>query len=276
MTLRIVGRTEEEFQQWLMTEPGFVAALMAYDDEPVVLEAYQREFSPTARRFRWVNKSRQVGFVPSRSRRSPAATRARSTRRSSPATTYGTTRRRRCSPPPASTRSCRSRTRSGSSWTRRRSCVRVERRDQAVSRILSHPSKAPRGKKGDVYLDELAHYVNDREVYRGSTALILRSNGQLTGCTPLGRAASSGRSPTRSCASTRTTPGSTCRGGCAASSPPTWAASQLARPAHGGARRALRAAHAHREQLDSLPIEDFQQEFEGKLSTRRTASSPTS
>ena len=56
------------------------------------------------------------------------------------------------------------------------------------SRILSHPSKAPRGKKGDVYLDELAHYVNDREVYRGSTALILRSNGQLTGCsTPLGR-----------------------------------------------------------------------------------------
>jgi len=57
-----------------------------------------------------------------------------------------------------------------------------------LSRILSHPSKAPRGKKGDVYLDELAHYVNDREVYRGSTALILRSNGQLTGCsTPLGR-----------------------------------------------------------------------------------------
>ena len=60
--------------------------------------------------------------------------------------------------------------------------------NKRLSRILSHPSKAPRGKKGDVYLDELAHYVNDREVYRGSTALILRSNGQLTGCsTPLGR-----------------------------------------------------------------------------------------
>ena len=26
MTLGIVKRTEEEFQQWLMTEPGFVAA----------------------------------------------------------------------------------------------------------------------------------------------------------------------------------------------------------------------------------------------------------
>ena len=50
------------------------------------------------------------------------------------------------------------------------------------------PSKPPRGKRGDAYLDELAHYVNDREVYTGSTALILRSHGQLTGCsTPLGR-----------------------------------------------------------------------------------------
>jgi phage FluMu gp28-like protein len=57
-----------------------------------------------------------------------------------------------------------------------------------VSRIISNPSKAPRGKKGDLYLDELAHYANDREVYKGSTALILRSRGQLTGCSsPLGR-----------------------------------------------------------------------------------------
>jgi hypothetical protein len=57
-----------------------------------------------------------------------------------------------------------------------------------LSRIISHPSKAPRGKKGDVVLDELAHYVADREVYRGSTAVILRSANQLTGCsTPLGR-----------------------------------------------------------------------------------------
>ena len=57
-----------------------------------------------------------------------------------------------------------------------------------LSRIISNPSKAPRGKKGDIYLDELAHYVNDREVYRGSSALILRSHGPLSGAsTPLGR-----------------------------------------------------------------------------------------
>lgn len=57
------------------------------------------------------------------------------------------------------------------------------------SRILSHPSKAPRGKGGDIYLDELAHYQNDDEVYRGSTALIARHpNAQLTICsTPAGR-----------------------------------------------------------------------------------------
>ncbi len=39
-----------------------------------------------------------------------------------------------------------------------------------------------------MYLDEFAHYANDREVYTGSTALILHGRGQLTGAsTPLGR-----------------------------------------------------------------------------------------
>jgi phage FluMu gp28-like protein len=57
-----------------------------------------------------------------------------------------------------------------------------------VSRIISHPSKAPRGRAGDVVLDELAHNPADHEVYKGSTAIILRSRGQLTGCSsPLGR-----------------------------------------------------------------------------------------
>lgn len=57
------------------------------------------------------------------------------------------------------------------------------------SRILSHPSRAPRGKGGDVYLDELAHYQNDREVYKGTTALIARyPDAQLTVCsTPAGK-----------------------------------------------------------------------------------------
>jgi phage FluMu gp28-like protein len=59
----------------------------------------------------------------------------------------------------------------------------------STSRILSHPSRAPRGKGGDVYLDELAHYQNDVAVYKGTTALITRHpTAQLTICsTPAGR-----------------------------------------------------------------------------------------
>jgi phage FluMu gp28-like protein len=56
------------------------------------------------------------------------------------------------------------------------------------TRVISYPSKAPRGKTGDIYLDELAHCQNDEDIYNGATALILRSGGQLTvGSTPLGR-----------------------------------------------------------------------------------------
>lgn len=57
-----------------------------------------------------------------------------------------------------------------------------------LSTIISFPSKPPRGKTGDVYLDELAHCVNDESIYTGATALIVRSGGQLTmGSTPLGQ-----------------------------------------------------------------------------------------
>lgn len=58
-----------------------------------------------------------------------------------------------------------------------------------TSRILSLPSKAPRGKGGDLYLDEFAHYMDDETVYAGSTALIARHPmAQFTVCsTPRGR-----------------------------------------------------------------------------------------
>jgi phage FluMu gp28-like protein len=57
-----------------------------------------------------------------------------------------------------------------------------------ISRIISLPSKAPRGRRGDIYMDEAAHHVNCRAVYAGSTALIMRSQGQLTmASTPLGK-----------------------------------------------------------------------------------------
>ena len=62
MTLGIVKRTEEEFADWLGTEWGFISGLAAFDDEPVALEQYQFSFLRNRSRFRWVTKSRQVGF----------------------------------------------------------------------------------------------------------------------------------------------------------------------------------------------------------------------
>jgi hypothetical protein len=57
-----------------------------------------------------------------------------------------------------------------------------------IRRIISLPSKAPRGRRGDIYMDEAAHHVNCRSVYVGSTVLIMRSQGQLTmASTPLGK-----------------------------------------------------------------------------------------
>lgn len=61
-------------------------------------------------------------------------------------------------------------------------------RKRLISRVISYPSKPPRGKSGDVYLDELAHCLNDDAIYAGATSLITRSGGQLTiGSTPLGQ-----------------------------------------------------------------------------------------
>ena len=189
MTLGIVKRTEEEFQQWLMTEPGFVAALMAYDDEPVVLEAYQREFLTNRSRFRWVNKSRQVGFsflfaceAIARCHLREAHTSVMVSYNLEDAKEKVNYARQIAEELPLAFRKklvTDSKTELG---------FLSNGASKRVSRIISNPSKAPRGKKGDLYLDELAHYANDREVYKGSTALILRSRGQLTGCSsPLGR-----------------------------------------------------------------------------------------
>ena len=139
--------------------------------------------------------------------------------------------------------------------------------NKRISRILSHPSKAPRGKKGDVYLDELAHYVNDREVYRGSTALILRSFGQLTGCsTPLGRRGifwEIAHQELRRYPHHRRQhiPWWLCRFFCGDVETAGREAPNL--PTEERIARFGRPTLI--EQFDSLPLEDFQQEFEGRF-----------
>jgi phage FluMu gp28-like protein len=189
MTLGIVKRDEREFADWLAQEWGFLCGLARYDDEPVELEPYQVAFLENRGRFRWVTKSRQVGFSFLFALEALARCHLRE-KHTAVFVSYNledakekilTARQVHEELPLAFQKKLvvdsKTELAFESNGAHRR-----------LSRILSNPSKAPRGKKGDVYLDELAHYVNDREVYRGSTALVLRSNGQLTGCsTPLGR-----------------------------------------------------------------------------------------
>lgn len=187
--LTIVKRTEHELVDWLATEAGFVSALCSHESEPIDLEAYQVAFLNDRSRFRWVTKSRQVGFSFLLSLEALARCHLRESHTSvfvsfnlEEAKDRILLARQVFEELPLAYQKklvvdSKTELAFESSGAHRR-----------LSRIISVPSKAPRGKKGDIYLDELAHYLNDREVYRGSTALILRSNGQLTGCsTPLGR-----------------------------------------------------------------------------------------
>lgn len=55
------------------------------------------------------------------------------------------------------------------------------------SRLISHASTPPRGKRATVYLDELAHCALDREIYRAAVGMTTRGGRIRLGSTPLGR-----------------------------------------------------------------------------------------
>ncbi len=189
MTLGVIKRSEQEFADWLAEEWGFLCGLATFDDEPVELEPYQVAFLRNRSRFRWITKSRQVGFSFVFALEALARCHLRE-KHTAVFVSYNledakekilTARQVHEELPLAYQKRLVVDSKTELSFE-------SNGMHKRLSRILSNPSKAPRGKRGDVYLDELAHYVTDREVYRGSTALILRGNGQLTGCsTPLGR-----------------------------------------------------------------------------------------
>src|SRR5689334_23356534 len=59
----IVGkRNEQDFATALGSEWQFLTALCKVDDAPLRLEPYQLAFLRNRSRFRWVTKSRQVGY----------------------------------------------------------------------------------------------------------------------------------------------------------------------------------------------------------------------
>ncbi|MHB1843244.1 MAG: terminase large subunit domain-containing protein, partial [Deltaproteobacteria bacterium] len=187
--LTVVKRTEQDFADWLATEVGFLTTLGSYQDAPLKLEPYQLEFLSTPARYRCVEKARQVGF----SWLFAAEAVARAHLRDAHTAVFVSFN---LSDSKEKVAYCQQLHEELPLAYQKKRVVdsKLEIAFQSngmskrISRIISNPSKAPRGKKGDIYLDELAHYANDREVYQGSTALILRAQGQLTVCSsPLGR-----------------------------------------------------------------------------------------
>ena len=189
MTLIVAKRTEQEFADWLGTEWGFLQALCKVDGEPLRLEAYQLAFLRNRARFRWITKSRQVGYsflfaieALARSHVRPKHNGIFVSYNLDDAKLKIVTARQLYEELPLAFQ------KKLVSDSKTELAFASNAAPQNISRIISNPSKAPRGRTGDIYLDEIAHYTLDREVYKGSTAVILRSKGQLTGAsTPLGR-----------------------------------------------------------------------------------------
>ena len=46
---------------------------------------------------------------------------------------------------------------------------------RSVSRLISHPQTEPRGREGDIYLDEFSSYQSQKEVYMAATHCLLRT-----------------------------------------------------------------------------------------------------
>ncbi|MFI5297489.1 MAG: terminase large subunit domain-containing protein [Polyangiales bacterium] len=189
MTLITAKKNEDDLARWIHTEAGFITALCRYEGKPIVLDPYQQDFLNERSRFRCVTKSRQVGF----SFLMALEALARCHLRDGYTAVFVS-----FSLDEAKERIQVARHAYEELAAPYKKKLVVDSKTElafesnspgkSLSRMLSLPSKAPRGKGGDNYNDEFAHNPNDREVYKGSTALILRSNGQLTVCsTPLGR-----------------------------------------------------------------------------------------
>lgn len=261
----IVKRNEQEFADWIATERGFLESIGRYQDEHIRFEVFQRSFLDTQERYRCIEKSRQVGYSWVFGCETLGRAHLRETYTgvfvsynladSKEKITYVAQMHEELPLEYQKKKVIDSKLELGfvSNGASKR-----------VSRIISNPSRAPRGKKGDIYLDELAHYKNDREVYKGSTALILRSKGQLTVCsTPLGRRGifwEIARQEVRPYASywRQKVPWWLCSFFCT----DIREAAQLAPKMTTRERVARWGTKDIKDQFGSLPLEDFQQEFE--------------
>jgi phage FluMu gp28-like protein len=207
----IVRRDEDEFARWikrhegataanlekrgldprelLKTEVGFLAALARLDGEQLEFDNFQLRFLACRQRFRSLLKARQIGY----SFVMAAEMLARShlnQRYTAICVSFNLDdAKEKVSlikllhdelPLGYQKRLC----------IDSKTVVGFESRDskRKVAVIQSLPSKAPRGKSGDCYIDEFAFCLNDRAIYTGASSLTIRSKGQLTiGSTPFGQ-----------------------------------------------------------------------------------------
>ena len=263
--LGIVKRDEEEFRAWLATERGFLHTFARYEENPLVLEPYQLSFIQSRAAYRCVEKARQVGFSFLFACEALARSHLRETHNSVFVSYNLADAKEKIA-------YCHQMHEELPLEFQKKLVVdsklelgfRSNNHRARFSRIISNPSKAPRGKKGDIYLDELAHCTNDRDIYKGSTALILRSRGQLTVCSsPLGRRGvfwEIARQEIRGYASywRQTVPWWLCGFLCK----DIKTASRLAPDMDTATRVERFGKKPIRDQFASLILEDFQQEFE--------------
>jgi phage FluMu gp28-like protein len=263
--LTVIKQTESDLGSWLATEWGLIGGLMRFEGEPIVLEPYQVSFLQNRSRFRWVTKSRQVGY----SFLFALEALARCHLRDGHTTVFVSYNQADAVEKILIARQVYEELplafqKKLVTDAKTELAFESNARGRRLSRIISVPSKPPRGKKGDAVLDELAHCSNDREVYAGSTALILRSQGQLTGCsTPLGRRGIFWEIATEEFRryphhTRQIVPWWLCRFFCTDTRLAAAEASDL--PTEERVQRFGKPNLI--EQFDSLPLEDFQQELE--------------
>ena len=172
-----------------LAEITVVEGMGLIDDNPIVLDAYQRWFMACCERFRCVEKARQTGFSWIFAAEGVVRAHMRpnykgffvSYNLGDAKEKIGYARDLYESLPNGFKKKLVEDSKTALAFT--------DVNSRATSRILSLPSRAPRGKGGDVYLDEFAHYLDDEAVWKGTTALIARHpEAQLTICsTPAGR-----------------------------------------------------------------------------------------
>lgn len=261
-----VRRDAGELDPWASSEWGFAETFMRYRGERLRLEPYQERFLQDRSRYRFVVKARQVGY----SFLFAVEALARCHLHRNFTAIFVSYNLADAVEKIAVARELYEEL--AGPWKKRLvtdsktelafECTGTGRRGR--SRIVSVPSKAPRGKHGTVYLDELAHYQDAQRVYAGTTAAIMRSRGQLTvASTPLGRrglfwdlaAQERGRFGHFS---RQYVPWWTCR-----FFAPEAARAVLEAPGLSTAERVARFGSAElRAQLDSLDLLHFQQELE--------------